>query len=79
MLSQREGQCELFAHQPLMQIFHLFFRRCRLTAHDQAWAFDFNIQFALFEAGQRQRNAVVVIVAFLDVVWREPLRLLATH
>ncbi|MNY43916.1 hypothetical protein D3C86_1789010 [compost metagenome] len=51
VFSHREGQVEVFEHQPLMQIFHLFFWRCRLATYGQAWAFYFNIQFTLFKPG----------------------------
>lgn len=79
MLRQGEGQLELFAHQALMQVFDLFFRRRRFTADGQPRPFHFDIQFALPETGQRQRNAVVIVIAFLDVVRWEPLGFLATH
>lgn len=56
-----------------MQVFDLFFRRRRFTADGQPRPFHFDIQFTLPETGQRQRNAVVIVIAFLDVVRWEPL------
>jgi hypothetical protein len=50
----------------------LFLRR---TFHGQARAFKLNIQIFLTETGQRKGNAIVVIVAFFDVIRRKRLLL----
>jgi hypothetical protein len=50
----------------------LFFRR---PFHGQARTVELNIQLFLTEPGQRQRDAIVVIIAFFDVVRRKCLLL----
>ncbi|STU86484.1 Uncharacterised protein [Klebsiella pneumoniae] len=74
MLSARvKAQAEGLAHQPLVQPCGLFFRLLRRAFHHQTGAFQLNIQIFLTETGQRKGNAVVVIVAFFDVIGREAL------
>ena len=57
----------------LVQPCGLFFRLLRRAFHHQTGAFQLNIQIFLTETGQRKGNAVVVIVAFFDVIGREAL------
>lgn len=57
----------------LVQPCGLFFRLLRRAFHHQTGAFQLNIQIFLTETGQRKSNAVVVIVAFFDVIGREAL------
>jgi hypothetical protein len=64
MVCQGKAQAKRLINQPLMQPFGLgllFFRR---PFHGQTRTFKLNIQIFLTETGQRQRDAIVVIVAF---------------
>jgi hypothetical protein len=75
MVCQGKAQAKRLINQPLMQPFGLgllFFRR---TFHGQTRAFKLNIQIFLTETGQRKGDAIVVIVAFFDVVRRKRLLL----
>ena len=56
-----------------MQPVDLFFRFNRGAFHAQAGAFQLDIEIFLAETGQRQRDAIMVIVTFFDVVRREAL------
>ena len=73
MLSQRKAQAKRLDNQPLMQPGWLFFRFDRRAFYAQAGAFQLNLQVFLAEPRQRKGDAVMVIVAFLDVIRREPL------
>lgn len=73
VVGEGEAQAEGLAHQPLVQPCGLFFRLLRRAFHHQTGAFQLNIQIFLTETGQRKGNAVVVIVAFFDVIGREAL------
>jgi hypothetical protein len=75
MVCQGKAQAKRLINQPLMQPFGLgllFFRR---PFHGQTRTFKLNIQIFLTETGQRQGDAIVVIVAFFDVVRRKRLLL----
>jgi hypothetical protein len=75
MVGQGKAQAKRLSHQPLMQPFGfglLFFRR---PFYAQAGAFKLDIQVFLTEASQRQRDAIVVIIALFDVVRRKCLLL----
>jgi hypothetical protein len=65
---QRKAQAERLYYQPLMQPFRLVGRFFRRAFNGQAAMFQLNIQFFLAETGQRKGDAVVVIVAFFNVV-----------
>lgn len=73
MVGQGKAQAKRLSHQALMQPLGLglwFFRR---PFHRQARAFELDIEILLTESGQRQRDAVVVVIAFFDVVRRKTL------
>ena len=75
MVCQGKAQAKRLINQPLMQAFGLgllFFRR---TFHGQASAFKLDVQIVLAETGKRKGDAIVVIVAFFDVVRRKRLLL----
>lgn len=64
MICQGKAQAKRLSHQPLMQPFGLGFLFFRRPFHGQTRAFELDIQIVLAEPGQRQRDAIVVIVAF---------------
>ena len=75
MVCQGKAQAKRLINQPLMKPFGLGLLFLRRTFHGQTRAFELNIQILLTEAGQRQGDAIVVIVAFFDIVRRKRLLL----
>ena len=75
MVSQSKAQAKRLINQALVQPFGLGFLFFRRTFHGQARAFELNIQIVLAEPGQRKGDAIVVVIAFFDVVRRKRLLL----
>ncbi|MNY32661.1 hypothetical protein D3C86_1668900 [compost metagenome] len=73
MVGQGKAQAKWLSDQALMQPLCLGLRFFWRAFYSKARTFELDIEILLTEPGQRQRDAIVVVIAFFDVVRRKTL------